>query len=38
MSGSNSQPHELITSTWLNSDRDIKLQELIGKVVVVHTF
>jgi len=29
---------ELITSSWLNSDIDIKLQDLIGRVVVVHTF
>ena len=38
MSSTNTQPHELITSTWLNSDHEIKLQDLIGKVVVVHTF
>ncbi|WP_417614855.1 peroxiredoxin family protein [Oceanisphaera sp.] len=29
---------ELNTSTWLNSDRPIKLNELIGRVVVLHTF
>lgn len=38
MSSSNTQPFELITSKWLNSDREIKLQDLIGRVVVVHTF
>ncbi len=38
MNSTNTQPYELITSTWLNSDREIKLQDLIGRVVVVHTF
>jgi hypothetical protein len=30
--------HELITSSWLNADKDIRLSDLAGRVVVVHTF
>jgi hypothetical protein len=33
-----SDTYELVTSTWLNSDKEIRLSELIGRVVVVHTF
>jgi len=29
---------ELITSTWLNSDRDIQLSDYRGRVVVLYTF
>lgn len=29
---------ELKTSTWLNTDKPIKLNELIGRVVVIHAF
>ena len=35
---SNTDTYELLTSAWLNSDKDIRLSELIGRVVVVHTF
>lgn len=34
----NSNTIDLITSTWLNADRDIKLRNYHGRVVVVHTF
>jgi len=34
----NTNTIELITSTWLNTDRDIKLQDNLGRIVVVHTF
>lgn len=34
----NPNTNELFTSAWLNSDKDIKLSDLYGKVVVVHTF
>tara|TARA_R110000850_G_scaffold100605_1_gene208259 strand:+ start:556 stop:1032 length:477 start_codon:yes stop_codon:yes gene_type:complete len=29
---------ELKVSTWLNTDKPIKLDELLGRVVVIHTF
>ncbi len=29
---------ELKISTWLNTDKPIKLDELLGRVVVIHTF
>lgn len=29
---------ELKTSAWLNTDKPIRLSELIGRVVVIHTF
>lgn len=29
---------ELKTSAWLNTDKPIKLRELLGRVVVIHTF
>ncbi len=29
---------ELKTSAWLNTDKPIKLDELLGRVVVIHTF
>lgn len=29
---------ELKTSTWLNTDKPVLLSDLIGKVVVIHTF
>lgn len=34
----NSPAIELKTSTWLNTDKPIKLDELLGRVVVIHTF
>ena len=34
----NLNSYELLTSAWLNSDKDIRLADLIGRVVVVHTF
>lgn len=33
-----SQAIELKTSTWLNTDKPIKLIDFIGRVVVIHTF
>ena len=35
---SNPDTYELLTSAWLNSDKEIRLSELIGRVVVVHAF
>lgn len=32
------QQIELMTSSWLNTNRDIKLRDYLGRVVVVHTF
>jgi hypothetical protein len=29
---------ELSTSTWLNTDKPIKLNDLLGRIVVIHTF
>lgn len=34
----NSPAIELKTSAWLNTDKPIKLDELLGRVVVIHTF
>lgn len=38
MKTNQTQAIELKTSTWLNSDEPIKLIDLIGRVVVIHTF